>query len=162
MRLPLRGLRCFDAEKWKSFIKTLLWPQHLLNSTSHKNPNSRFARFLTRNQSLIKFIMVVLIQSQTYPINPPGAKPILNVEQIWEALTIKSRKPELFIKPISSAKILEEDENSLVREVYFKEGMGPPAGKAVEQILFKKPWKVWLAHFFLFRRTSSSLVLNGV
>lgn len=86
--------------------------------------------------------MVVIIQSQTYPINPPGAEPVLNVEQIWEALTIKSRKPELFLKPISSAKILEEDENSLVREVYFKEGMGPPAGKAVEQILFRKPWKV--------------------
>ena len=161
MRFPLCEFRSFDAEKWRSFIKTLLWPQNPLNSTSHKNPLQDSLDF-SLETNLIKFIMVVIIQSQTYPINPPGAEPVLNVEQVWEALAIKSRKPELFLKPISSAKILEEDENSLVREVYFKEGMGPPAGKAVEHILFKKPWKVWLAHFFGFGKTSSSLVLNGV
>lgn len=88
--------------------------------------------------------MVVLSQSQTYPINPPGVEPVLNVEQVWKVLTFKSRNPELFLKPVSSSKILEENESNLTRELYFEEGMGPPAGKVVEQVFFKKPWKVQL------------------
>lgn len=65
--------------------------------------------------------MVILQQSQTSPINPAGAEPFLSIEQFWEVLVIKTRQPELFVKPIASAKILEETETTIKREVSFRE-----------------------------------------
>lgn len=65
--------------------------------------------------------MVILHQSQTSPINPAGAEPLLSIEQFWEVLVIKTRQPELFVKPIASAKILEETETTIKREVSFRE-----------------------------------------
>lgn len=65
--------------------------------------------------------MVVLYQSQTFPINPAGAEPLLSIEQFWEVLLIKAQQPELFVKPIESAKILEETETTIKREVSFRE-----------------------------------------
>lgn len=65
--------------------------------------------------------MVILYQSQTSPINPAGAKPVLSIEQFWEVMIIKARQPELFVKPIASAKILEETETTIKREVSFRE-----------------------------------------
>lgn len=87
--------------------------------------------------------MVVLIQSQTVPINPPGVQPVLTVAQFWNVLKTKSRKPQLFIKQIASATILKESDFGLTREASLKDGMiGPPSGKFVEDVYFKKPWKV--------------------
>lgn len=102
--------------------------------------------------------MVVLCQSQTWPINPPGAEPVLSLEQVWEVLEIKCRKPELFIKPIASATVLEETQTTIKREAFFREvrshphwgnhltmhpqGMGPPGGSMIEDIVLQKPWKV--------------------
>ncbi|MCJ1426718.1 hypothetical protein MMC29_004621 [Sticta canariensis] len=85
--------------------------------------------------------MVVLYQSQTYPINPPGAEPVLTLEQVWDVLVIKCRQPELFIQPIASSTILEETETTIKREAIFSEGMGPPSGRVIEDIVLKKPWK---------------------
>ena len=65
--------------------------------------------------------MVILYQSQTSPINPTGTEPVLSIEQFWEVLVIKARQPELFVKPIVSAKILEETETTITREVSFRE-----------------------------------------
>lgn len=71
--------------------------------------------------------MVVLYQSQTYPINPPGAEPVLSLEQVWDVLAIKCRQPELFVKPISSSNVLEETETTIKREAFFSEVRYPPS-----------------------------------
>lgn len=87
-------------------------------------------------------IMVVLYQSQTYPINPPNASPILTVSEVWEVMQIKCRKPELFIASMSACEVLEEKDSFMKRAVTFKEGMGPPGGKVVEDLDIHAPWKV--------------------
>lgn len=86
--------------------------------------------------------MVVLYQSQTYPINPRNASPVLTVSEVWEVMQIKCRKPELFIASISACEVLEEKDSFMKRAVTFKEGMGPPGGKVVEDLDIHAPWKV--------------------
>ena len=89
--------------------------------------------------------MVVIIKSQTSPINPPGVEPVLSIEQVWEVLLIKCRTPEKFIRVMKSTTVLEENEKGLTREVIFREGGGPtapPGGKFIEDLTFFKPWKV--------------------
>lgn len=65
--------------------------------------------------------MVVLCQSQTLPINPSGAEPVLTVSQFWEVMILKCRKPELFVTAMSASEVLEETENLIKRTVTFKE-----------------------------------------
>lgn len=65
--------------------------------------------------------MVVLIQSLTLPFNPPGAEPVLNMAQIWEALLLKCRKPQDFLSPMSGSEVLEETETTIKRSVTFKQ-----------------------------------------
>ena len=86
--------------------------------------------------------MVVIIVSQTFPINPPGSEPVLSIEQVWEVLKIKCHTPQLFIPAIASCTILEENEKGLSREIVLREGMGPPGGDITEDLTFFKPWKV--------------------
>lgn len=89
--------------------------------------------------------MVLILKSQTFPINPPGIEPVLSIEQVWEVLLIKCRTPEKFIKAMKSTNVLEENEKGLTREIIFREDAGPmapPGGKFVEDLTFFKPWKV--------------------
>ena len=86
--------------------------------------------------------MVVLYQSQTYPINLPNASPILTLAEVWKAMQVKCRKPELFVAPISACEVLEETDSFMKRTVTFREGMGPPGGKVVEDMDIRAPWKV--------------------
>lgn len=86
--------------------------------------------------------MVVLCQSQTYPVNPPNASPVLTLAEFWEVMYIKCRKPELFVAPISACEILEETDGFMKRMVTFREGMGPPGGKVIEELDVRAPWKV--------------------
>ena len=65
--------------------------------------------------------MVVLFQSQTCPINPPGAQPVLTIAQFWEVMILKCRQPELFVAPMSGSEVLEETETFIKRVVVFKE-----------------------------------------
>lgn len=65
--------------------------------------------------------MVVLYQSQTLPINPSGAEPVLTVPQFWEVMILKCRKPQLFIEAMSASEVLEETEQFIKRTVTFKE-----------------------------------------
>ena len=55
---------------------------------------------------------------------------------------LKCRKPELFVAPMSSSKVLEENSTFMKRSVTFKEGMGPPGGEVIEDLQIRKPWKV--------------------
>ena len=57
---------------------------------------------------------------------------------------LKCHKPQLFVAEMSDCKVLETHENGLKRIVTFKEGMGPPAGKAEEEIRYFEPLKVCL------------------
>lgn len=86
--------------------------------------------------------MVVLQQSQTVPINPSGSATILTLAQVWEVMQLKCRKPELFVAPMSACEVLEETPTFMKRLVTFKEGMGPPGGKATEDLQIRAPWKV--------------------
>ena len=65
--------------------------------------------------------MVVLYQSQTCPINPPGAQPVLSLSQFWEVMILKCRQPELFVAPMSGSEVLEETDMFIKRLVVFKE-----------------------------------------
>ena len=86
--------------------------------------------------------MVILYQSQTCPINPPNASPVLTLDEVWEVMMLKCRKPELFVAPMSGSKVLEENPTFIKRSVTFKEGMGPPGGEVIEDLQIRKPWKV--------------------
>lgn len=87
--------------------------------------------------------MVVLYQSQTYPINPPNASPILTLAEFWQVVQVKCRKPELFIASMFACQVLEETDSFMKRTVTFKEGMGPPGGKVIEELDICAPWKVY-------------------
>ena len=86
--------------------------------------------------------MVVIRQSQTCPINPPDVSPVLSIDEVWEVMLLKCRKPELFVAPISGSKVLEETPTFMKRSVTVKEGMGPPGGDMIEELQIRKPWKV--------------------
>ena len=86
--------------------------------------------------------MVILYQSQTCSINPPNASPLLTIDEVWEVMMLKCRKPELFVAPMSGSKVLEENPTFIKRSVTFKEGMGPPGGEVIEDLQIRKPWKV--------------------
>ena len=86
--------------------------------------------------------MVVLYQSQTYPVNPTDASPTLTHAELWEVMQIKCRKAELFVASIAACDVLEETDSFMKRTVTFKEGMGPPDGKVREELDIRGPWKV--------------------
>jgi len=54
-------------------------------------------------------------------------------------MELKVRKPQLFLKPIASCDVLEDTEESVLREAHFAPGFGPPGGKATERITHFKP-----------------------
>ncbi|KAK3168864.1 hypothetical protein OEA41_005312 [Lepraria neglecta] len=86
--------------------------------------------------------MVILYQSQTLPINSPSASPTLSIDEVWEVMLLKCRKPELFVAPMSSSAVIEETPTFMKRSVTFKEGMGPPGGEVIEELQIRAPWKV--------------------
>ncbi|KAI9817565.1 MAG: hypothetical protein M1827_001177 [Pycnora praestabilis] len=80
--------------------------------------------------------MVLITASSTLPINPPSTTPILSTSQIWQGLVQKCRHPQDFLAAMSDCEVIEENAQGLTRIVTFKEGMGPPAGKVEEKIVF--------------------------
>ncbi|KAI9880250.1 MAG: hypothetical protein M1830_004595 [Pleopsidium flavum] len=86
--------------------------------------------------------MFIVYASSTQPINPsPKAQRVLTVPEIWKGLLLKCRKPQLFVTEMSDCEVLEENEKGLKRVVTFKEGMGSPAGKTPEDIVYFEPMK---------------------
>ncbi|KAL2057454.1 hypothetical protein ABVK25_002507 [Lepraria finkii] len=86
--------------------------------------------------------MVILYQSQTLAINSPSASPTLSIDEMWEVMLLKCRKPELFVAPMSGSAIIEETPTFMKRSVTLKEGMGPPGGEAIEELQIRAPWKI--------------------
>jgi hypothetical protein len=64
----------------------------------------------------------------TAPINPPGATPVLNIDQIWAALELKVPHAEWFVGgALKSTDVISVDTNKhgqrvTTREVVFVEG----------------------------------------
>lgn len=64
----------------------------------------------------------------TAPVNPPGASPVLGVNQIWAGLHIKIRSAQTFVPALESTTVLAESSDpitgneTVVREVVFREG----------------------------------------
>lgn len=86
--------------------------------------------------------MVILYQSQTLPINSPSASPTLSIDEMWEVMLLKCRKPELFVAPMSGSAVIEETPTFMKRSVTLKEGMGLPGGEVIEELQIRAPWKV--------------------
>jgi hypothetical protein len=66
--------------------------------------------------------MTIIYAAATVPVNPAGTAPVLSIEQLWRGLEIKVRKPQLFIPVIDTCEVLEDTEESVLREVLFKNG----------------------------------------
>lgn len=97
---------------------------------------------LTKPTAVPAPTMVVVKVSRTAAINPPGVSPVLTVDQLWQGMVIKAREPQEFVALMEGCEVLEERENGLTRLVIFKEGWGPPSGKAEEEVSFHKPMRV--------------------
>jgi len=72
--------------------------------------------------------MVNIYVAYTAPINPSGAIPGLTISQVWKGLQRKVRKATEFVPVILECEVLEENNGGreVIRQVKFKEGMGPP------------------------------------
>lgn len=57
--------------------------------------------------------------SYTSPINPPGADIELTRDQVWAGLMMKCRDAKPFVKDMSRCDVLEETENTILREITF-------------------------------------------
>lgn len=87
--------------------------------------------------------MPTIYIASTHPINPsPKTQHTLTVPEIWKGLVLKCHKPQLFVAEMSDCEILSESPTGLRRIVTFKEGKGPPAGRAPEDITYFEPLKV--------------------
>lgn len=57
-----------------------------------------------------------------HKVNPPGASPVLTLDQVWAGLELKRRQPQLFLAVIDTCEVLEDDGETVLREVKFKDG----------------------------------------
>lgn len=82
--------------------------------------------------------MVVINCAYTEKINPPGASPVLSKTQIWNGLQRKIRRAQDFVPIIEGCDVLEESENTVIREAHFQAAMGNPA-KTVREVCKSYP-----------------------
>ena len=79
--------------------------------------------------------MVAIYVAYTQPINPAGGTPVLTRAQIWNGLQRKIRRAQDFVPVISGCKVLEDNDNVVVREAYFTIGGVPgQSGKSVREV----------------------------
>ena len=82
--------------------------------------------------------MVIINCAYTEHINPPGASPVLTQDQIWKGLQRKIRRAQDFVPIIKGCDVLEESENTVVREAHFEAAHGNPA-KTVREVCKSYP-----------------------
>jgi hypothetical protein len=104
--------------------------------------NSYIATHNTITVTRASVTMVVIKVSRTAIINPPGASPVLTVDQLWQGMVIKARKPQEFVQLMESCEVLTDDYIGLRGVVTLKNGWGPPGGKAEEEIKYYAPMRV--------------------
>lgn len=76
------------------------------------------------------------VLSYTIPVNPDGAEPELNREQVWRGLEMKAENALPFVPGMTKCEVIERRDNVIVRDVTF-------AGSSHrEKILLHKPVQV--------------------
>lgn len=55
--------------------------------------------------------------SLSLQVNPSGASPLLNQEQVWKGLIMKAENAVLFVPAMASCQILEHYKDGLLREI---------------------------------------------
>lgn len=81
--------------------------------------------------------MTIIYAAATAPVNSPGVSPVITMKQLWAGLELKVRKPQLFLAVIDTCDVLEDDGETVLREVKFKDGggvgMAPVIGPKVQE-----------------------------
>ncbi|KAJ4365306.1 hypothetical protein N0V83_008926 [Neocucurbitaria cava] len=85
--------------------------------------------------------MVNLHLAYTGKINPPGASPVLNRDQVWAGLQRKIRFAQEFVPIIEGCDVLEEKDGVVTRVVKFKPGFGP--GDSAKEVV-RGYWPSWV------------------
>jgi acetylaranotin biosynthesis cluster protein L len=99
--------------------------------------------------------MVNFYIAYTAPINPTSASPPLTRPQVWSGLQRKIRFAQEFVPSIIGCTVLSDAATTVVRDVEFKRGFGPP-GKVREVCRSFAP--SWVD----FEQTDGSTVKNVV
>ncbi|WP_156680764.1 SRPBCC family protein [Sphingomonas profundi] len=74
--------------------------------------------------------------SHAIPVNPPGAEPTLDRDQVWRGLEMKAENALPFVPGMSKCEVVERGEDMILRDVTF-------AGNSHrEKILLHKPVQV--------------------
>ncbi|TID26324.1 DUF1857-domain-containing protein [Venturia nashicola] len=88
--------------------------------------------------------MTIIYAAATAVVNPPGVEPFIGQNQLWEALELKrtqvqqlNKQPQRFLAVIDTCKVLEDRDDTILREVKFKDGGGeftaPIIGKTIQE-----------------------------
>ncbi|QDS71221.1 hypothetical protein FKW77_010411 [Venturia effusa] len=81
--------------------------------------------------------MTIIYAAVTAVVNPPGAEPFITQDQLWQALELKRIQPQRFLAVIDTCEVLENSNDTILREVKFKDGGGkfaaPLVGKTVQE-----------------------------
>ena len=56
----------------------------------------------------------------TAPVNPPGTTQPLTAPQLWAALQLKIRKPQLFVPDIAACTVLSDSDSRVERDAFLK------------------------------------------
>ncbi|KAE9964522.1 hypothetical protein BLS_008261 [Venturia inaequalis] len=79
--------------------------------------------------------MTVIYAAATAVVNPPGSELLISQDQLWEALELK--RTQRFLAVIDTCEVLEDIDDTILREVKFKDGGGkfkaPVIGKTVQE-----------------------------
>ncbi|AUW58106.1 DUF1857 domain-containing protein [Sphingobium sp. SCG-1] len=58
--------------------------------------------------------------SYAIPVNPPGADPVLDREQVWRGLEMKAENALPFVPGMTQCDVVERKDNMILRDVTFK------------------------------------------
>jgi len=86
--------------------------------------------------------MVTINVAYTQAINPAGVTPVLTREQLWAGMERKVRAAHEFVPVFEACTVLEEHENTIVRETKLKPMEGRPGKTQKETCKLYKPTKV--------------------
>jgi hypothetical protein len=57
--------------------------------------------------------------SHAVDVNPPGAEPVLNQDQLWRGLEMKAENALPFVPGMTQCDVIERDQNIILRDVTF-------------------------------------------
>ena len=57
--------------------------------------------------------------SYAIEVNPEGASPVLNAEQVWKGLEMKAENALPFVPGMTRCEVVERTDNTILREITF-------------------------------------------